>query len=167
VTYSEREVTEICHNDRIALKDVKLLQSSVVSNPTGHFMTAGKKLYLNKPVEHPKYMRIPVKLILQEIINNYKLTLLIQGNYIYIEMNKGMHGLPQAGLLANGLLAHPGTPSPHTCQIQILSNQTNPRPLEAHLAAHSVCPSCSQQFWSPVQEQIIRTTTTTCLEQSL
>ena len=51
-------------------------------------------------------MRAPVKLIPREIIDEYKLTSLINNEYIYVEINKGMYGLPQAGLLANKLLAH-------------------------------------------------------------
>jgi hypothetical protein len=69
-------------------------------------MTADiKNFYLNTPLERPKYMRIPVKLIPQEIIDDYKLTPLIYRDYIFVEINKGMYGLPQAGLLGNKILA--------------------------------------------------------------
>jgi hypothetical protein len=88
------------------LTTIKLLLNSVVSKQNGHFMTADvKNFYLNTPLERPKYMRIPVKLIPQEIIDDYKLTPLIYRDYIYVEINEGMYGLPQAGLLANKLLA--------------------------------------------------------------
>jgi hypothetical protein len=88
------------------LATIKLLLNSVVSKQNGHFMTADvKNFYLNTPLERPEYIRIPVKLIPQEIIDNYKLTPLIYRDYIYVEINKGMYGLPQAGLLANKLLA--------------------------------------------------------------
>jgi hypothetical protein len=70
-------------------------------------MTADvKNVYLSTPLERPEYMRIPVKLIPQEIIDNYNLTPKVNGGFVYhVEINKGMYGLPQAGLLANKLLA--------------------------------------------------------------
>jgi hypothetical protein len=85
---------------------IKLLLNSVVSKPNGRFMTVDvKNFYLSTPLEHPEYMRIPIKLIPQEIIDDYSLAKLVHHDYIYVEINKGMHGLPQAGLLANKLLA--------------------------------------------------------------
>jgi hypothetical protein len=88
------------------LTTIKLLLNSVVSKQNGHFMTADvNNFYLNTPLECPEYMRIPVELIPQEIIDDYNLTPLIYRDYIYVEINKGMYGLPQAGLLANKLLA--------------------------------------------------------------
>jgi hypothetical protein len=88
------------------LTTIKLLLNSVVSKPTANFMTADvKKFYLNTPLERPEYMRIPVKLIPREIIDDSNLIPLIHKDYIYVKINKGMYGLPQAGLLANKLLA--------------------------------------------------------------
>jgi hypothetical protein len=40
----------------------------------------------------------------QETIENYDLNELTQGGKVYIKIQKGMHGLPQAGILANELL---------------------------------------------------------------
>jgi hypothetical protein len=51
-------------------------------------------------------MHIPVKLIPQEIIDDYNLKPKVNDGFVYVEINKGMYGLPQAGLLANKLLAH-------------------------------------------------------------
>jgi hypothetical protein len=88
------------------LTAIKLLLNSVVSKPTGQFMTANiKNFYLNMPLERPEYMRIPLKLIPQEIINDYNLTPLVHRDYVYFRINKGMYVLPQAGLLAKKLLA--------------------------------------------------------------
>ena len=50
-------------------------------------------------------MKIPIDLIPMEVINEYKLLPLVHDGHIYMEINKGMYGLPQAGLLANKLLA--------------------------------------------------------------
>ena len=50
-------------------------------------------------------MRIHLSLIPDEIIREYNLLELAHDGYVYIEINKGMYGLPQAGILANKLLA--------------------------------------------------------------
>jgi hypothetical protein len=54
----------------------------------------------------------------EEIMNEYNLHALVQNRYLYVEVQKGMYGLPQAGLLANVLLAkilakHGYSPVPH------------------------------------------------------
>jgi hypothetical protein len=60
---------------------------------------------LNTPMERPEYMRIPIHLIPDEIIQEYNTTKYMHDGFIYIEIVKGMYGLAQAGLLANKLLA--------------------------------------------------------------
>jgi hypothetical protein len=52
-----------------------------------------------------EYMRIQIKLIPQEIIAEYNLLSLVSDGNVYVEVQKGMYGLPQAGILANKLLA--------------------------------------------------------------
>ena len=64
-----------------------------------------KNFYLNTPMPRYEYMKIPIALIPDEVIMAYNLQPLIHNGYIYIEIQKGMYGLPQAGLLANQLLA--------------------------------------------------------------
>jgi hypothetical protein len=113
---------------------IKLLLNSVVSKPTARFMTADvKTFYLNTPLERPEYMRIPIKLIPQEIIDDYKLQPLVHHDYVYVEINKGMYGLPQAGLLANKLL-------PRRLAKYGYYQATRPHtwPLEAHLMPHPI-----------------------------
>jgi hypothetical protein len=56
-------------------------------------------------MEYFKYLRIPMKLIPLEIITQYAVLPLVSDGHIYIEVQKGMYGLPQAGILANLLLA--------------------------------------------------------------
>jgi hypothetical protein len=48
---------------------------------------------------------IPIKLIPQEIIDQYNLLPLVSDGHVYIEVQKGINGLPQAGIIANQLLA--------------------------------------------------------------
>jgi hypothetical protein len=62
-------------------------------------------------------MMIPVKLIPQAIIDQYNLTPLIHNGYVYVEINKGMYGLPQAGRIANdALVPHLAKNGYHQCE---------------------------------------------------
>jgi hypothetical protein len=49
-------------------------------------------------------MQLPIDIIPQEIIDHYQLLPLVHNGYIYIEIRKGMYGLPQAGIIANNKL---------------------------------------------------------------
>jgi hypothetical protein len=49
-------------------------------------------------------MHIPLHMLPQAIIGQYNLTPLVHNNCVYVEIRKGMYGLPQAGKLANNLL---------------------------------------------------------------
>jgi hypothetical protein len=63
-------------------------------------------VYLGMPMEEFEYLRIPVKLIPLEIITQYTLIRLVSDGHIYIEVQKGMYGLPHAGILANHILTN-------------------------------------------------------------
>jgi hypothetical protein len=90
------------------LSTAKCLFNSVLSTPGAKFMTADiENFYLNTPMERKEYMRIPVKDIPDTIMEQYDLTPLIHNGFLYVEISKGMYGLPQAGRLANDqLLVH-------------------------------------------------------------
>ncbi len=47
---------------------------------------------------------MPIKLILDEIIQEYDLLSLVMDGWVYIKIVKGIYDLPQAGKLANDLL---------------------------------------------------------------
>jgi hypothetical protein len=89
------------------LTTVKTMLNSVISTPNGRFVTADlKDFYLETPME-PKdyaYMRIPVSVIPESIMLEYDLAKLVHNGYVYVEIQKGMYGLPQAGRLANDRL---------------------------------------------------------------
>ena len=75
--------------------------------PGAKYMCADvKKFYLNMPMDCPEFMCIPVALIPQEIIDEYHLQEKVHDGFVVIQINKGMCGLPQAGILANKLIAH-------------------------------------------------------------
>ena len=60
-------------------------------------------MYLATPLDRYEYMRIPVELIQFEFANMYNLHTNVKNGHIYIQIEKGMYGLPQAGILANKL----------------------------------------------------------------
>ena len=64
-----------------------------------------KNFYLNTPMECSEYMKILLAHIPDEIIAEYALKNKVHSDgTVYIEIQKGMYGLPQAGMLANKLL---------------------------------------------------------------
>ena len=85
-----------------ALATVKILLNSVISTQDARFMTLDiKDFYLNTPMDRPEYMRIPIDVIPEEIIEQYNLRSIESNGYVYVEINRSMYGLPQAGRLAN------------------------------------------------------------------
>ncbi len=74
--------------------------------PGARFMTVDiSNFYLNLPLARPEYIRIKISNIPEEIINEYNLRdKVTESGHVYIEANKGMYGLLQAGLIANELL---------------------------------------------------------------
>ena len=81
----------------------KCVFDSVVSTPGAKFLLEDiKHFYLNNIFPDPVFMRVPLKIIPQEIIGTYDLKALVdyQG-WIYIRIEKGMHDLKQADIIAN------------------------------------------------------------------
>jgi hypothetical protein len=61
--------------------------------------------YLRTPMKRPEYMLLKITDIPDEIIEEYKLMLLVtQDRCVYCEITRGMYGLPQAGIIAQELL---------------------------------------------------------------
>ena len=64
-----------------------------------------KNFYLNTPMERYEYMRLKLSDLPDDVIKHYKLTQkLTSDGYVYLEVQKGMYGLPQVGILAHQLL---------------------------------------------------------------
>jgi hypothetical protein len=63
-----------------------------------------KKIYLNTMLDRPEYMHLALAIIPQKIIDKYNLLEKAKKGHVYIRIDKGMYGLPQAGRLANDLL---------------------------------------------------------------
>jgi hypothetical protein len=84
----------------------KSLWNRTISTEGAKYMCLDvKKYYLGTPMESFEYMRIPIKLIPQEIIDQYNLVPLVSDGHVHIEAQKGIYGLSQAVILANKLLA--------------------------------------------------------------
>jgi hypothetical protein len=87
------------------ISTVKCLFNSVVSTLNAIFTGADiKDFYLNTPLEEYEYMRIHADLVPDEIIQQYNLQDKIVNGYVYMEIRKGMYGLPQAGIIAHNQL---------------------------------------------------------------
>jgi hypothetical protein len=87
------------------LTTAKILINSVISTQGAKFLVIDiKKNYLNTPLGRFEYMVINLASLPQETIEKYDLNTLAQNGKVYIEIQKGICGLPQAGILANELL---------------------------------------------------------------
>ncbi len=88
------------------LTTTKLLINLTISTPGAIFL--GNDLvnfYLNTPLPNYEYMHLCLDIIPEEIILAYNQQDIANPNgWVYIEIRKGMYGLPQAGILANKLL---------------------------------------------------------------
>ena len=83
----------------------KIMWNSVISTPGAQFACAyAKNFYLCTPLGRNEYMRITIKLITQEFIDLYDLAPKFKNGYIYMEISRGMYGLPQSGILPNKLM---------------------------------------------------------------
>jgi hypothetical protein len=90
-----------------------------IEYPGDKFVIDIKNFYLNTHLGRFEYMVINLSWLPQETIKKYDLIELSQDGKVYIEIQKGMYGLPQAGILANEFLqrnlAKDGyRPTPHT-----------------------------------------------------
>ena len=85
----------------------KILMNSTLSTPGAHWLGLDvKNYYLGTPMDNYKYMFIPTNSIPQEIIAHYKLRDIVHNGKVYMEIRRGMYGLPQAGILAKKQLIH-------------------------------------------------------------
>eukprot|EP00804_Cyclotella_cryptica_P031351 CCRYP_012175-RA/>CCRYP_012175-RA protein AED:0.45 eAED:0.45 QI:0/-1/0/1/-1/1/1/0/124 len=96
----------------------KVLLNSVISTKGALFMTIDiKDFYLNTPMACPEYMQLKLSDIPDHIIALYKLdTLATTNGYAYVLIQKGIYGLPQAGIIAQQLLEK-GWPSKATNKV--------------------------------------------------
>jgi hypothetical protein len=83
----------------------KILINSTLSTEHAEMMMMDiKNYYLGTPLPRYEYIRLPLAIIPDEVIQKYNLTSIAVDGWVYLEIRKGMYGLKQAGLLANQLL---------------------------------------------------------------
>ena len=97
---------------------IKLLWNSVLSTPGAKYFTMDiSNFYLGSPLPRPEFMRLPIRLIPDKIIQKYNLKQIEEDGTVYLKIVKGMYGLPQAGKIANELLIkRMRTAGYHPCQ---------------------------------------------------
>ena len=77
----------------------KLLWNSVISTVGACFAGADiKNMYLKTPLDRYEYMRMPLDLLPEDIVDHYDLKQKAKNGFVYMEIRRGMYGLPQAGL---------------------------------------------------------------------
>ena len=93
----------IVRTDTADIVTAKLLLNSIVSTSRARCCILDiKDFYLNNKLPRYEFMRMPIALIPQEIIQEYHLQNIVSNDgYIYMQIEKGMYGLPQAGKIAN------------------------------------------------------------------
>jgi hypothetical protein len=87
------------------ITNIKILINSTLSTEDADMMVMDiKKYYVGIPLPRYEYMRLPLSIILDDIITKYNLQAISVARWVYLEIIKGMHGLKQSGLLVNQLL---------------------------------------------------------------
>ena len=83
------------------LTTAKLLINSVISDDGARFLGLDlKDFFLGTPLPRTEYAKIPVHLVPDEILDYYNIRHLIVNNYLWIAIDRGMYGLPQASRIA-------------------------------------------------------------------
>ena len=99
---------------------VKVLMNSALSDEAELMTLDIKDYYLGTPLERPEYLRMDCKFIPLDCMIKYDLHKYVHNGFIMHEVNKGMYGLKQAGILAQqklithllpaGYVQHPHVP---------------------------------------------------------
>ena len=85
-----------------SLTTTKCLLNSTISTPGARFMNLDiKDIYYGTAMARYEYMKLALACIPDEIIEQYSLHTLSSDGWVYLEIQKGMPGLKQAGRIAN------------------------------------------------------------------
>ncbi len=95
-----------CGTPTVLMVMVKIYLNSIVSTKGAHYCTIDLKDFsLNTPMARPEFMRMKLAELPKDFTQIYKLHDLADANgFISIKIQKGLYGLPQAGILAQELL---------------------------------------------------------------
>ena len=84
---------------------VKIFINSFLSIKDAKYVTFDiSNFYLQTPLYRPGYVRTKLYDIPQYFIDEYDLLDSVRDGWVYFEINRGVYGLPQSGILANKLL---------------------------------------------------------------
>ena len=103
---SNLDVPMDCGTPTADLITIKLLLNSVISTKGARFMCIDiKDFYLNTPMDRPEYLRMKLAHFPQDVIDHYNLNNLVdEKGFVYVRCERGMYGLPHAGIIAQKLL---------------------------------------------------------------
>ena len=95
-----------CGTSTVDMITVKLYLNSIISTKNACFFTIVlKDFYFNTPMDRPEYMHTKISNLPPDFVKSYKLNdLATNDGTIYVKIQKGMYGLPQAGILVQNLL---------------------------------------------------------------
>ena len=95
-----------CGTPTVDIDTVKYLLNSVISTSLAKFITINiKDFYLCTPMTRFEYMRLKLSDLPDDVVRHYKLAEKVtKDGYVYVEIRRGMYGLPQAGLIGQKLL---------------------------------------------------------------
>ncbi len=95
-----------CGTPTVDMVTVKLHLNSVISTKGACYCTIDlKDFYLMTPMTRPEYMCMKIKDLPEDFVIMYNLAnKATSDRFIYTKIQKGMYGLPQAGILAQELL---------------------------------------------------------------
>ena len=119
IAHHHHDYTGATSTPTVDMPTVKCHINSTISTEGARYATMDiSDFYLNTLMARPEYMRIPLKSIPQQIIDEYHLNDFQHNGYIYFQVDKGLYGLVQAGKLAYDQLLRRLTsahfyPAPH------------------------------------------------------
>ena len=92
----------------VTLTIVKIHLNSTISNKDARYITVDiKDFYYRTLMQDYKYSHLSLKLVPKEVIEQYNLHELASNNKVYFDIQKGMLGLKQVGIIAyNRLQEH-------------------------------------------------------------
>jgi hypothetical protein len=95
-----------CGTPTVDMVTVKIHLNSIISTKGARYCTIDlKDFYLNTPMVCPEFMRMKLTELPKDFAQIYKLHDLANADgFVSIKIQKGMYGLPQAGILAQELL---------------------------------------------------------------
>ena len=102
--------------DTASLQTIKILWNATCSEHADWMTIDIKDFYLGTPMPEEEYMRVSLRHIPNSIQQRYHLNSIARDGFVLARIDKGIYGLPQAGILARQrLVAHLGQGGFYPC----------------------------------------------------